>query len=373
MSERNPISVDNFIPKSLGGEDLLFEDAPLVGNVEFNDGIIALLPSFFALVFLDSLLPSAIAFLHIPLSLLIAAIGVSTLFIKPNYLTLTDWIKTIRDYRKRPKELEKNFTDENGESINSVELIPDDDTREVTKLKKAYPEHGAIELDNGTMVSVLSFSGSNIDIAPYELKIATIDSYAKRISSQLEDDIQFYMPLRPISTESTAERYEERLDKIQKNDEDTDFLEAYIQNRINFVRGLSKTTYKREIYVVVSVKSSEVMKTKNMTSSGGLSNLPGGEVFEAIQILLSGERKTDSKQELKRNQLLDLDKKRNKIGSILSIGPGNTYTPVESYKQISLLKEFWEGEKYLDDEIKSFENNYNINVGLDKNQGDEYV
>lgn len=360
MNQGPPIST--FIPESLGTEDVLFENAPIVGKIDFYDGVIIFSPAFSYMLLGDLITPASLEPYNLIFSLILAILGLSLLLLKPKYMSLFEWFKIRRDYKNREKDLSKNYTDENGKPFDSISIVPDDDTRQLTKADKVYPERNVIELDDGTLISILEFTGSNLDMSSQEKITNTIVQYSQKLSSQLQNDIQFYMPMRPVSTESTEARYKEQQDKLDVETDGDEFLDVYLQDRRTWVDNLSTSSFIREQYVVIPVRKNEVYSDNSSTSDGGVSDIPGGELIKDIWIGLTGQKVIESEQERTRRQLRELSKRRDTVGNMLSVGPGNTYSIVEYNKCIGLIKEFWEGEKIKSDEMNALSNNYSFSV-----------
>lgn len=375
---QNRLSVSTYIPESLGSEDVLFENAPFVGTIEFIDGVIIFSPGFAFLLFGESILPTILEPYVIFFSILLILMGMSLLLMKPNYMSLKQWFSTIKSYRSREKELTKNYTTEDGKPFESISVVPDDDTRKLTKLDKVYPERNVIELEDGTLISILEFSGSNLDMASNELIMSTINQYSSRLSSQLQNKIQFYMPMRPVSLEPTSKLYENQLDNLNVRNTDDQFMEMYLDDRMTWVKTISKSSFVREQYVVIPVEESEIIRNDINTGKTGLDNVPGGTLLKDIYNGLLGKSVVESKQEIKRRQLREIEKRRSSIISTLSVGPGNKGKVVGYKKCIALAKEFWEGEKIQTDEMDALSVDYDFNIStfsnnndIDSNKGDE--
>ncbi len=360
MAQGPPIST--FIPESIGSKDILFENAPVVGTVDFYDGVIIFSPAFIYMLIGDIFTPAPLEPYNLIFALLLALLGLSLLLLKPKHMSLYDWFTVQKDFRQREKDLSKNYTNENGKPFESMDIVPDDDTRKLTKADKVYPERNAIELDDGTMVSIIEFTGSNLDMGSQENIVNTVMQYSQRMSSQLQNDIQFYMPMRPVSTETTSQRYKNQLDNLDVETEQDEFLEVYLEDRQMWVDNLSSSSFIREQYVVVTVEPSEVYSSSSQTSNSGLDAIPGGELIKDIYLGLTGNQAIESEKERKRKQLRELAKRRETIGNILSVGPGNSYNIVESKKCTGLIKEFWEGERIKSDEMDALSNKYNFSL-----------
>jgi hypothetical protein len=363
---QNRIAVDTFIPDSVGSKDILFENAPLAGTVEFFDGVLVLSPAFIFLMIGDFLLPEFLADYSVLFTVFLAIGGVLLLVIKPSYISLYDWIQSLWDFRQREKNLEKRISDENGKPFDSYEAVPDDDTRKLTLVSRVFPERRAIELENGDIIAIIEFSGSNLDMASAELKLNTVNSYAKSVSSSLQNDIQFYLPMRPVSLDASKRVYEENLNNMGYSVDNERYMERYLQDRISWLDGLGESSYVREQYVVVKVTDKDVYDQDISVGRTGIEKIPGGKVLKDIKDGFTGEARMQSKQEIRRKKLRELRNRVENVGDALSVGPGNDYNMAPANKSISLIKEFWEGEKILDDEMDSMSSEYPFPVLNDR-------
>lgn len=368
------ISLDSFMPDNVGSEDVLFENLPFVGTVEFIDGVLVFLPAFIFIFTGNLFLPPILENYTILIASIIAVFGSMTLVIKPNHMTLYSWLSNIREFRLRETDISKNLSNEQGKPFDSYEAVPDDDTRKLTKVSRVYPTRNAIELDDGSIISIIEFDGSNLDMAEGEMKLSVVDQYAKAVSSQLEHDIQFYLPKRPVSVESTASVYEDRLENenIQPNSPSDAFMQKYLQDRSNWVRSLGTESYIREQYVIVSVDDSDVIDQSVGASKSSWEKLPAGELLRDMYKGATGGVDIQSQKEVRRKKIRELNNRVSEIGGALSVGPGNGYDSVETEKAVGLIKEFWEGEKIQTDEMKAMGSSMPVSVGKpDINQTDK--
>jgi len=357
------LSISTFIPESIGSKDILFDNAPIIGTVEFFDGVIIFFPAFLFLMMGEYIMPSFLEPYTVLFSILIAMMGSTLLIMKPKYMSLYEWFDIMKNYNAREKEMSKNYTDENGKPFNSISIVPDDDTRRLTKVDSIYPERDVVELEDGTLVSMLEFKGSNLDMASPEQVISTINQYSNRLSSQLQNKIQFYMPMRPISLESTAQQYTKHKDDMNVKNIDDQFMDMYLDDRITWVRTLGTSSFVREQYVIVAVEENEIIRNDMSTGDSGLNSVPGGEFIQDVMRGLMGKSVVDSKQEIKRRQLREISTRRDSVGGTLNVGPGNKYNIVNYKKCTALIKEFWEGDKIQADEMDALSNSHDVMIG----------
>lgn len=367
MSQRG-LTVDTFIPDSVGSKDILFENLPMIGTVEFFDGVLVLSPAFIFIMLGDAILPDILANYTMIFAIIIAVMGFMTLIVKPKYMSLYSWLQSLWDYKSRKKNLEKQVGGPDGKPFESYRAVPDDDTRKLTLVSKVFPERRAIELENGTIISILEFSGSNLDMASPEMKYNTVDSYARSLSSGLQNDIQMYLPMRPVSLDSSKSVYQDNLRSQTYSVENEEYMERYLQDRIQWLDGLGESSFVREQYVIVKVTDRHVYDQDVSVGGGGLEQLPAGQIIKDIKEGFTGEARVQSKQEIRRKKLRELQNRVENVGTSLAVGPGNDFNVISSQKSISLIKEFWEGEKILEDEMEAMKSEYPFPVLKDKEE-----
>lgn len=372
MSQRQGLTVSSFMPDSVGSQDILFENAPFIGTVEFTDGILISAPAFIFIFVGDLILPTFLEGYTLIISILIAVFGGSLLLVKPSYLSLSEWFNQIYKFQQREKKMNKNLTNAEGKPFDSYEAVPDNDTRRLTKVSRVYPERGAIELEDNSIISIIEFTGSNLDMASSEVTNSTVNQYAESVSSQLEYDIQFYLPMRPVSTKSTRKVYSDRMnsENFQVSSKRGNFMSTYLDDRVDWLNGLGGSSFIREQYVIVRVDNRDIRNKSVGTSGNGIRELPGGDIIADIKEGFTGEARMESKQEIRRKKLRELENRTENIGGILAVGPGNSYSTVSSKKAVSLIKEFWEGEKISQDEMVSMNSNRAVMTKKD-NEGDK--
>lgn len=362
------------IPDQLGASDHLFEDAPLVGTVDLNDGIIALAPAILSLFVTQNLLPDAYAGLGLLIPVVLGILGMSLLLIKPNYLTLGEWVSAWREYRNRPTERRKQLATDGGKPIDSIEVTPDDDTRRITGVHKIHPEYNAVEREDGAMVGMVRFSGANLDTADEQEFRGAIANFANVMNTQLEYDIQLYLPMKRFDPTGQLKMYDER-----RGDEDValnPLMQQYLEDRIGWLATMSANSFIREYYAVVSVTKFEVIEQTSTGESGGngsaLKSLPAGEVLhDAIKGATGGGRGMMSDRDIERRQFEELQRRLEELSMMLAVGENNDGYIVEADDAGILLKEFWEGVSVQGEEAEDYIRKRPYVVGnADTNAGD---
>lgn len=367
MSQRG-INIDPFIPKSLGTKEILFENVPVIGTVEFFDGVLLVIPSVLMLTLSDAILPGSYSSVF---GLVVFLAFGSLLVVKPSYMSLYSWLQLKWDFRNREKNLTKKMSNSEGKPFESYSAVPDNDTRKLTMVSGVYPERRAVELDNGDVISILQFTGSNLDMAPPEIRNRTVEEYSSSISASIQNDIQFYLPMRPVSLDSTISVYRDRSEAGKSSVENKRFMDKYLEDRVEWLQRTSESTYIREQYVVVRVSTSDVIGDDVGVNQEGIEQIPGGDIVKDVYEGFTGETRLQSDQEIERKKLRELANRVQTVGSALAIGSGNDFEVASTQKEVALLKEFWEGEKILEDEMDSMAPKYSFSVMGDQEQGDK--
>lgn len=342
------------IPDNLGGTETIFDNAPIVGAVEMSDGVIAFVPSLFVLFLFQSLLPSSLQFVSWIFFGFTLLGGVVLLLMKPSYKTLSTWIGDVRRFRNAPDHYRKALPsgkggDETEPSIDSIQLNSNEDTRQQILINRLYPQFGAVERVDDTLVGMFRIRGLNLDSASQGEKqqyIARLDNF---VNQNLEDDVQLYLPMRQFDASNQIQGFEERIEnsRVLQNDP---LLQEYISDRISFVSAMSIGTYIREYYLVCKVDKKEVIskeaeagQTNDIVKS--IFNPIGlGEVASAIYLAIKGTASTVTSEELKQLQLERLVEKRQDISNRFEGVVGCRTEQVNADEVGILLKEFWEGE-----------------------------
>ena len=349
----NPI--ERRIPDNVGGTETLFDEAPLVGTVEFNDGLVAFGPAILILFISQNLLPQEYSIISLIAAGITALIGIAFLFIKPSYLTLSEWVRNIWDYRQRPKELEKHLATDGGKPIKSIDLTPDNDTRNVLGVKKLHPNHDAVERTDGTMVSAVQFTGANLDTSDPDQWQGSINQFANFANNELRNDVQLYLPMRRFDPTTHINMYRDRV-----GDPDITgnrMMERYIEDRQAWMATVGANSFIREYYAIVSVSRASVYD-QAINEDGGLAaldSLPGGQFIKDFIVGLTGGAGTAmGKKELQARQLRELERRRDDIKQSMAIGSNNEGEVIDADDLGVLLKEFWEGTTLHEDEGKGY-------------------
>lgn len=356
------------IPNNLGGTDILLDDVPGVGAVEFNDALYAFGPGVIVLLASEQIIPPAYSDISLFLSIGTFILGLSFLILKPDYMTLSGWIKTVRKYRKLDKNIILNLTESDGELVNA-----DRDTREEINIERIYPQEHTIERSDGSLVGIIRIKGLNLYNAPQSEVQREIQAYDNFLNTQLNQDFQLYLPMRRFDPSSKINHLKERLDDEKVATDE--FLRTYAEDRMLWLDMVSQQSYTRNYYAVIETSRSEVVSDQYGSESNTAQILRslGGEGLAKAWIGITGSvtgqletsRIDDEKFEKHEKKMNDFsDDFERALGTNAEIVNGNQLGVI--------LKEFWEGIEIRDDQTESFVKGSKFVKGnLDKERGEK--
>lgn len=341
------------IPNNLGGTENLFDDLPLVGEVEFYDGVIAFGPALLFFIVVPSFISNSIL-LNITylISGLLALIGFIVLALKPSYISLTQLLKNYKAYRDRVDEcdghIQKVLQTEGGEvdisqTTDGFEVVTDD-TRPWVGIKKIYPYLNAIERVDGDMVGIIEVQGINLDTSKAAEKANYVNNFGNFLGSQDYDyEFQLYVTNKKFDPAPYQYKLDERVDnpEVQNND----ILRKYIASRREWLDNLGEF-YMKKFYFIVSVSEQEVyMDNVNRSEvEKNIQNLPGGEALSNIMSgVISDQSRLLSDEEVKERQAEILNNRLSEIKGGVEMDEDQDVRRLDSDELGMLLKEFWEG------------------------------
>lgn len=343
---------DRIIPTNLGGTDYLYEDLPLVGRVEFEDALIALVP-IFAAFYIAASIPNNLQFLSIFLYAIGAFSSYALLSIKPDYMSLYDYLNLEYDFRvKRNHEFEKQRN-------KTIEALRDSgasakDTRELIRLERIYPNHGIIERPDGVMVGFVKMSGVNLDITGTNAELSQhVQALQSVMNDRVEEDIQLYLPKRQYDPSEHISKLDDRLSDPEATQ--NQLLQEYILDRMDFHQILSERGFYRQYYVVVNVGPSEVVANKKYKKSGlakVIEGIPLPMIEEFYYFFTNVSRGLLSTEEIRYKQMEKCEDKCEKVAQYMSGNIGGRTEVLDATESAVVLKEFWQGRTVTSDEAE---------------------
>lgn len=332
------------IPDSLGKDALLAQDFPFVGNIKLEDGIITFAPSILLFFLSVRGLPQDLQWIGVVISLLLLAASISLLVIKPNYKSLGEWVSMVRSFRERRLERRKQIRTDGGRQITTLSATDDEDTRMTTGIKKIHPKFDTVERVDGVMFGIIEFSGANLDTVDPDDYERYVNQLASAFNTQLREDVQFYLPKRRVDVSSHIEQYESRLSDTEV--ESDRLLSYYVRDRMTWLQTVSEGSFTRDYFGIVCVSPREVIEQQ--TAGGNVStirSLPlGDEIADILVGIRGGASRDISENEIKKQQLKELDRKIKNVQQALTVGPNNSSRRLDATQSGLLLKEYWEGK-----------------------------
>lgn len=361
LSDDNPLNVlllilyqmdTRLIPNNLGGSDILQDGLPGVGSVETNDAIYAFGPGLITLLASEQIIPAEYSNVSLILSVAAFLLGGSLLILKPDYMTLSAWFKTLREYRKMNKNIILNLTEKDGELVNS-----DEDTREEVGVERIYPSENVLETTDEQVVGMVKMKGLNLYNAPESEIKRSIGAYTGFLNSQVSEDFQLYLPMRRFDPTSKINHLKERLDEEEVSSDE--FLRTYAQDRMLWLEMTAQQSYTRDYYAVLKTTKEEVVTEE----VGGESNVVqvleslgdfGSSLTKVWLGISSSVTNTITPAEVRQQQLEEQQRKMSEFSDDIERALGTNAEVVSGNELGIILKEFWEGIEIKDNQKEGF-------------------
>ncbi|MUW14886.1 hypothetical protein GJ633_09580 [Halorubrum sp. CBA1125] len=168
------------------------------------------------------------------------AVGVAVVYAAPRQLPTGTWLRDLgRFYLRRPRwTLHKAVTAEGATASPDDTTIPrpfvvDEQTQELTALKRAWPGHGAIERTDGTMEAFIEITPGNMDFAMAD-DWATRQAIGEAFANQeLTFQLTLYTTTDPYPAVTLVDQLDERLadPEVSANESLRALITAYRDQR----------------------------------------------------------------------------------------------------------------------------------------------
>jgi hypothetical protein len=344
------------IPAGIRSYGNLTENFPIVGKVEWKDAMIVYSPPMFMLLFGSAIVPGFAEFMIMPLVGVLTIIGSLVLILKPGYITLSEWVRNYRHYKKTPNPINKTLDkhEDVGEEkieINGIETATDD-TRDWIRIKKLYPDSNCIERKDGTLVAMARIQGLNLDKSSPERVEDSTNKFADYLNNSLTEEIQIYLPMRSFDATERISHFEDR-----KSDPDMkrkDMVRDYLEDRISWYKKVIGDNYVRECYVIVKVSEDEI-RNESLTETETRSNIEDipliGDTVKLFADNLFGEGKDlFTEEDVKEEQTMLLDDRINQVSRGFVQGINQSKERLSCEEMAGLIKEFWKGTEVKEKE-----------------------
>jgi hypothetical protein len=344
------------IPESLEGKGSLFSQIPLIGELigdkSVQDVSMAMSPAAFALILFDILAPPGFKQYTLLVAGFFVFIGLGFLLAIPNYTQLSELVRDIRNYKRRPTQIRLRNPDAHGETaVERPFYETDAKTQDLTKVKNVLPRHGAIEREDGTLVGAVQIKPKNMVTATTQDWNGVAQNYAAFLNNNLDFEIQVYGTTSHIDTDKFLDSYRERRSDsaIQQNP----ILSRYVDHYIDVNEELASSRYFREYYIIIPVSKFSVER-ENVDAGLDLTQFPVvGELLAGITDTATLSKK--GTEEIRQRQLQELDDRRSVIeNELVSSLEGCKSNVLSSGEYALLLKEFWQGKSMSHKEADKF-------------------
>lgn len=357
------------IPDNIGGSENFYDDLPIVGTVEFMDGLIATIPVLGFMILSGSLIPDGQSQIRLVFIGIGASISIIALLVKPNYLTLNEFISIHREYRSKEKELDKDLS----KTVETVKVNEDPDTRNKIGINRIYPNYNVVEREDESMLSFIELSGVDIEVLGTQQEWRShASALMNTLNGNVDEDIQIFMPMRQYDPTAQVSQLEERSNDPEIMDDD--LLTWYSIDRINFHQAMAEEGFYRKFYVIIKTNKSEVLSENAYQQTGvvaALDNIPIPGLKEMYVNLRDMQFGILSPREVKNKQLSQANEKAANYAQIFGDKSGGQ-TRVLSGNEIGvLLKEFWEGRNIGEDQAEEYLRTQSYVMGPEElNRGD---
>ena len=314
------------IPKSLG------TDTKLLGSYTLTDAAVALLPGVVIVLVTQILVPHSFSVagyrpqqVMLPLAAIAIAAGAVFVYLTPAYTTSLEWVTSLLRFRAAPSH------------------EAHDTAAEHTQIERVYPDHDAIERQDGAVFGLVQVSPPSMALATDEEWAAKTDSFQNFLNTTVTFPIQVFSTTRPFPVETYLDRYRSRLDDpdVQANPRLERLIEEYIDWYERDLAARQMTI--RDHYVVVPVTPGEVQFSRGSLLAP-LCNLP---VLGSLITLWSSPPPAEQRQALFETLADRLDRVRRGIHDI----EGCRAQQVDATTAAQVISDYWAGQTQVHGEI----------------------
>lgn len=190
-------------------------------------------------------------------------LGIAIVHAAPAHLTATTWLRDLlRYYLKRPQVTTSAPAGRDGSSTHGglagyTPFAVDEDTRDLTGLRRALGGAGAIERDDGAIEGWIEVSPRNMDFAMSDEWATLQEAMRQFANDDLTFDLTLFATTRPFPADQLVETLDDRLDDpdVASNAVFRELLTEYRQRRPAELTGVREIRYfvgvevtRREVY-----------------------------------------------------------------------------------------------------------------------------
>lgn len=332
------------IPNDLHGRNTLIGGLPIVGDfvgdASPKDVLFAVIIPTFIVMNLIEMLPPSISQYGAFIILGVIGIGFSLIAAIPDYTTLSGLINQFRTFHGKANESRRGGT-KNDDKIEHRTWETTESTVDKTHIKKLYGNKGVIERDDDVICGAIKINGINLDTATEQSVAQATEGFANFLNSNLDFPIQIYMTTRKFNPEKFLEKYEDRLEDPEIQDNAP--MQMYIQNYMQRTPQFLSQHYYREYYIIVPVSRWDVRQSSREEGALDLSVVPGiGDIL--AEVFGKSDVSQITEDQIKQRQIDECWKRMQKIKQNGLDNIGADATIIDDVNHFAaLIKEFWEG------------------------------
>jgi len=330
------------IPKKLRESDEFWRGYTL------DDLLVGATPFMVGVVLTAYILPARYRFIGYAVSIAGLLVGALAIYATPDHMKASEWVKTYFHYLRRPREVEHvryNFG-----SVREQTDFPEsrfyelsERTQELTDVERIHKERDAVERSDGAFVGAVRVEPANMALATDRKWEENVSAFADFFNNSVEWPVQMYSTTSKFPIKKYLRRRERRLD-------DDDVVGNPIFRRIIeewldwYPRELeTRGTNLREHYIIVPVRRQDV--TEDTDTEGVTDALSDVPVVGSFVDALSSDGMLPE-EEIEARALGELDERLSMVKNEgIQKLDGCRAHRVEAAGLVSILSEFWEGER----------------------------
>lgn len=228
-----------------------------------------------------------------PLVLLLGATSLTLMFAAPTYLNVKEYLSTIRYYIKHKGVVDNTVKATVAEDVDGgmlSEFKTDETTREMTHIKRFYPEANVLERLDGYYVAALRIEPPNRDFDSGEDFAKVVAEIKENLNKNIDFPFQFHVTTRQFPIEDYINKLEDRLEDkdIQQKPIMKAILEEKVERRPDDLE--SRGTELPHYYLIAPVapRSIDLERSGTQSPIEKMAELPiVGIVFEMLTTIRS--------------------------------------------------------------------------------------
>jgi len=222
-----------------------------------------------ALLFLTMFSSGTSLLVSIPTILVTGIVSTTIVLMTPSYMNIAEYWKAIKYNVKRQGAVANTETETIPEaSMSSFERVKTaETTREMSKVKRFYPEANLFERSDGNYVAGLRIIPPNRDFDTYDEYVHIASQIREQLNNNVDFSFQLYVTTRPFPIEEYISELESRLDDkdIQDRKIMNKLINELVEERPEALR--ERGTKLPHYYIITSADPAEISIDKQGTTS----------------------------------------------------------------------------------------------------------